>query len=303
MHNRITGLEPSDGIGEAARSGGQTGGPPDESNGSRSPDVLFRPDGRKYREGGRPRAPGRGGGGNIVCCRRCSRQGSSECWTGTRTISLWPPRPRRAFPSVNVPACGGARGVLPVSFFERANQSYFNSVTVSDRPGSGSGSTASPTMPLGPPRCFEKYFTTPGNTGFQAWDTEFGRIGVGICWDQWFPGVRQMHGAEGSGTAVLSNGDRDRMPRPLAGRHAGPCGCEHGSVGGVEPGRAGSGPFGTTDFWGGSFIADEKGAIAGKASADRDGFIAATFDLAAIRQQRPIGACSGTGARTCTGPC
>ena len=47
-----------------------------------------------------------------------------------------------------------------------------------------------------------------------------------------------------------------------------------------------SGPFGTTDFWGGSFIADEKGAIAEKASADRDGFVAATFDLAELRRQR-----------------
>ncbi len=176
--------------------------------------------------------------------------------------------------------------VLPVSFFERANQSYFNSVTVIDSTGERLGLYRKSHMPLGPPRCFEKYFTTPGNTGFQAWDTGFGRIGVGICWDQWFPESARCMALKGAELlfypTAIGTGCHDHWQVVMQG-HAGA-----NMVPLVVSNRVGpeSGPFGTTDFWGGSFIADEKGAIAAKASADRDEFIAATFDLAEIRQQR-----------------
>lgn len=176
--------------------------------------------------------------------------------------------------------------VLPVSFFERSNQSYFNSVTVIGSDGKELGLYRKSHMPLGPPRCFEKYFTTPGNTGFRAWDTEFGRIGVGICWDQWFPESARCMALKGAELlfypTAIGTGYHDHWQIVMQG-HAGanltPL---------IAANRAGpeSGPFGTTEFWGGSFIADEKGAIAAKASADRDEFIAATFDLAEIRQQR-----------------
>ena len=176
--------------------------------------------------------------------------------------------------------------VLPVSFFERANQSYFNSVTVIDADGKELGLYRKSHMPLGPPRCFEKYFTTPGNTGFQAWDTEFGRIGVGICWDQWFPESARCMALKGAELlfypTAIGTGCRDHWQIVMQG-HAG---ANFTPL--VAANRVGSesGPFGTTDFWGGSFIADEKGAIAAKASADRDEFVAATFDLSEIRRQR-----------------
>ena len=176
--------------------------------------------------------------------------------------------------------------VLPVSFFERANQSYFNSVVLIDSGGAQRGLYRKSHMPLGPPRCFEKYFTTPGNTGFRAWDTEFGRIGVGICWDQWFPESARCMALQGAELlfypTAIGTGSHDHWQIVMQG-HAGA-----NMTPLVVSNRVGpeSGPFGTTDFWGGSFIADEKGAIAAKASADRDEFIAATFDLAEIRRQR-----------------
>lgn len=176
--------------------------------------------------------------------------------------------------------------VMPVSFFERANQSYFNSVVVIDADGKELGLYRKSHMPLGPPRCFEKYFTTPGNTGFQAWDTGFGRIGVGICWDQWFPESARCMALKGAELlfypTAIGTGCHDHWQVVMQG-HAGANFTPLVAANRVGPE---SGPFGTTDFWGGSFIAGEKGTLAAKAGADRDDVIAATFDLADIRRQR-----------------
>ena len=76
--------------------------------------------------------------------------------------------------------------VLPVSFFERAGNTQFNSVAVIDADGEILGVYRKTHIPDGLPYA-EKFYFTPGDTGFQVWDTKHGRIGVGICWDQWFP--------------------------------------------------------------------------------------------------------------------
>lgn len=76
--------------------------------------------------------------------------------------------------------------VLPVSFFERAGNTQFNSVAVIDADGEILGVYRKTHIPDGLPYA-EKFYFTPGDTGFQVWDTKYGRIGVGICWDQWFP--------------------------------------------------------------------------------------------------------------------
>ena len=102
--------------------------------------------------------------------------------------------------------------VLPLSFFERANQAYFNSVAIIDATGEFLGLYRKSHMPAGPPRCFETYFTSPGNTGFEAWQTQFGKIGVGICWDQMVSRVRTLPGPPGSRAAVLSDSHRQRLP-------------------------------------------------------------------------------------------
>ena len=76
--------------------------------------------------------------------------------------------------------------VLPVSFFERAGNTQFNSVAVIDADGEILGVYRKTHIPDGLPYA-EKFYFTPGDTGFKVWNTKYGRIGVGICWDQWFP--------------------------------------------------------------------------------------------------------------------
>ncbi|MHB1540185.1 MAG: N-carbamoylputrescine amidase [Steroidobacteraceae bacterium] len=76
--------------------------------------------------------------------------------------------------------------VLPISFFERAGPAYFNSVAVLDADGALLGVYRKSHIPDGP-GYQEKYYFSPGDTGLKVWTTRYARIGVGICWDQWFP--------------------------------------------------------------------------------------------------------------------
>ena len=76
--------------------------------------------------------------------------------------------------------------VLPVSFFERAGPAYFNSIAIIDADGTQLGVYRKSHIPNGPGYQEKSYFS-PGDTGFKVWPTRFARIGVGICWDQWFP--------------------------------------------------------------------------------------------------------------------
>ncbi|HCP18278.1 MAG TPA: N-carbamoylputrescine amidase, partial [Alphaproteobacteria bacterium] len=75
--------------------------------------------------------------------------------------------------------------VLPISFFEKSNNAYFNSVMMIDADGSDMGLYRKTHLPQGP-GYEEKFYFNPGDLGFRVWDTAFGRIGVAICWDQWF---------------------------------------------------------------------------------------------------------------------
>ena len=76
--------------------------------------------------------------------------------------------------------------VLPIGFFERAGNAAFNSVAVADADGSVLGVYRKTHIPDGPGYT-EKFYFSPGDTGFKVWDTRFGRIGIAICWDQWYP--------------------------------------------------------------------------------------------------------------------
>ena len=76
--------------------------------------------------------------------------------------------------------------IIPLSFFEKSGQHYYNSLAFIDNHGELKGIYRKSHIPDGP--CYEeKYYFKPGNTGFKVWKTEFGNIGIGICWDQWFP--------------------------------------------------------------------------------------------------------------------
>ena len=75
--------------------------------------------------------------------------------------------------------------VLPISFFERAGNVMYNSIAIIDADGTVLGVYRKTHIPDGAPYA-EKFYFSPGDTGFQVWKTKYGTIGVGICWDQWF---------------------------------------------------------------------------------------------------------------------
>ena len=76
--------------------------------------------------------------------------------------------------------------VLPISYFEVENNAYYNAIAIIDADGNILGNYRKSHIPDGP-GYLEKYYFNPGDTGFKVWNTKFGKIGVGICWDQWFP--------------------------------------------------------------------------------------------------------------------
>jgi N-carbamoylputrescine amidase len=184
--------------------------------------------------------------------------------------------------------------VIPVSFFERAGQAFFNSVAVVDADGAVLGVYRKSHIP---DSCGyqEKYYFSPGDTGFRVWDTAFGRLGVGICWDQWFPESARcmaLQGAEvllyptaiGSDPPAPDSDSRDAwrlVQRGHAIANAGPL---------VASNRVGveAAPDGEPSirFYGSSFIAAETGALLTEASRDREEVVTATVDLDAARYQR-----------------
>jgi N-carbamoylputrescine amidase len=178
--------------------------------------------------------------------------------------------------------------VIPVSFFERAGQVYFNSLAVVDADGAVLGVYRKSHIPDGP-GYEEKFYFRPGNSGFRVWPTRFGRLGIGICWDQWFPeSARAMMllGAEllfyptaiGSEPHDPHLDTRDPWQRAMIG-HA---------VSNIVPVVAANriGVEGGQSFYGSSFIADPRGDKQAELDRDDEGVIVASFDLAAIAQTR-----------------
>jgi N-carbamoylputrescine amidase len=181
--------------------------------------------------------------------------------------------------------------VLPVSFFERANNAYYNSMVMIDADGEIMGLYRKSHIPDGV-GYEEKFYFNPGDTGFRVWDTMYGRIGAGICWDQWFPECARsmvLQGAEmliyptaiGSEPLDPKYSSADHWQRVMQG-HAGA-----NMVPLVASNRIGSeiGESCSLTFYGRSFIADPLGAIVAEAG-DEEAILLAKFDLAAIRTQR-----------------
>jgi N-carbamoylputrescine amidase len=178
--------------------------------------------------------------------------------------------------------------VVPVSFFERAGQAYYNSVAVVDADGAVLGVYRKSHIPDGP-GYEEKFYFRPGETGFRVWPTRYGRLGVGICWDQWFPeSARAMMllGAEllfyptaiGSEPHEPDLDTRDPWQRAMIG-HA---------VSNVVPVVAANrtGEEDGQRFYGSSFIADGRGDKVTELGRADEGVIAASFDLDALARTR-----------------
>jgi len=178
------------------------------------------------------------------------------------------------------------RVVLPVNFFERANNSYYNTIMMIDEQGRELGIYRKSHIPMGPPGCFEKVYTSPGDTGFKVWATKFGNLGVGICWDQWFPESARCMCVMGADLLFYPTGIgsdcHDHWQTAMQGHAA------SNITPLVASNRIGreAGEFGETTFWGRSFIAGPTGQIVGKASRDREEVVTAEFDLEANREMR-----------------
>ena len=178
--------------------------------------------------------------------------------------------------------------VIPTSIFERDGPCYYNSLVMIDADGSIMGTYRKSHIPDGP-GYQEKYYFRPGDTGFKVWATRFGNVGVGICWDQWFPECARAMALKGADvlmypTAIGSEphdsslDTRDPWRRAMIG-HA---------VSNVIPVVA-SNRIGDEDgqkFYGSSFIADHRGDFAAHFDRADEGVIVATFDLEFLRRHR-----------------
>jgi N-carbamoylputrescine amidase len=181
--------------------------------------------------------------------------------------------------------------VLPVSFFERAGNAYFNSLAMVDADGSVLGVYRKSHIPDGP-GYEEKYYFSPGDTGFRVWETRFGRVGAAICWDQWFPECARAMALQDAEILLYPTAIGDEpLPTPVDSRGPWQRVMQGHAAANVIPIVA-SNRIGTEEsaakltFYGSSFIADETGEKVAEAPIDQRAVLTATFDLDALRATR-----------------
>ena len=182
--------------------------------------------------------------------------------------------------------------VLPISVYERANNTLFNTVAMIDADGSMLGIYRKSHIPDGPGYT-EKYYFSPGDTGFQVWNTCFGNIGVGICWDQWFPEAARAMALMGAELLLYPTAIGSEPPNPTwdSSMHwqrvmQGHAGANLMPV--IAANRTGRevGVNNEITFYGSSFIADATGAKVAEADREEETVLTATFDLDAVRAMR-----------------
>jgi N-carbamoylputrescine amidase len=182
--------------------------------------------------------------------------------------------------------------VLPISFFEKTPWAYFNSVMVIDADGRQLGVYRKTHIPDGP-GYEEKFYFSPGDTGFQVWQTYYGKIGVGICWDQWFPEAARAMALQGAQLLLYPTAIGSEPPHPNIDS------CAHWQR--VMQGHAAAnlmpviaanrigkevGESCEVTFYGSSFIAGPTGEIIQAAGREEETVLVATFDLDEIRARR-----------------
>ena len=182
--------------------------------------------------------------------------------------------------------------VLPISFYERVRQARFNSVAVLDADGSNLGIYRKSHIPDGP-GYHEKYYFNLGDTGFKVWNTRYARIGVGICWDQWFPesaramallGAEMLFyptaiGSEPHDASIVSRDHWQRVQQGHAGANLMPL-IASNRIGLEEQDGY------SISFYGSSFIANQFGEKVEELGEGEEGVRVHSFDLDKLEQVR-----------------
>ncbi len=182
--------------------------------------------------------------------------------------------------------------VLPASVYERAGNAFYNSIAIIDAGGELLGTYRKSHIPESP-GYHEKFYFSPGDTGFKVWRTRFGTLGVAICWDQWFPETARTMalmgaeilffptaiGSEPQDPKIDSRGHWQRTMQGHAAANVMPV---------VASNRIGTETSDrwTVTYYGSSFITDHTGAIVKQADRDSEAIITASFDLEKIREYR-----------------
>jgi len=178
--------------------------------------------------------------------------------------------------------------VLPISFFERAGQVYYNSVVTIDADGAQLGVYRKSHIPDGP-GYEEKFYFRPGDTGFRVWKTRHGNIGVGICWDQWFPEAARSMALQGAEillypTAIGTEPDAPKEDTQAPWQRA----MVGHAVANAMPVAAANriGTEGGLTFYGSSFACDQRGDMKAELGREEEGVAIASFDREELRRYR-----------------
>jgi N-carbamoylputrescine amidase len=187
--------------------------------------------------------------------------------------------------------------VLPISFFERAGNVYFNSLAMFDADGRRLGIYRKSHIPNGP-GYQEKFYFAPGDTGFRVWNTRYGRLGAGICWDQWFPESARIMALMGAELLLYPTAIGSEPPpaAPVDSRLHWQRTQQGHAAANLMP-LITSNRIGTEysvqhpqslhiRFYGSSFIADAGGALVAEAGQEDEAVISASFDLEQLRHAR-----------------
>ena len=189
--------------------------------------------------------------------------------------------------------------VLPISFYEKAGNVLYNSCACIDADGILLGVYRKTHIP-DDHYYQEKFYFTPGNSGFKVFDTRYGKVGIGICWDQWFPETARclaLNGAEvifyptAIGSEPILNVDSSLHWQRVMQGHAAAnivpvIAANRIGLEKVEPSDDNGHPSSALNFYGYSFMSDETGAIVEQASRDREEILYHEYDLDAIAQAR-----------------
>ena len=180
---------------------------------------------------------------------------------------------------------------LPISYFEKSGNCYFNSIAIIDADGTVLGQYRKSHIPTG--ECYEeKFYFCPGDTGFRVFPTKFGKIGVGICWDQWFPETARILALKGAevllfptaigSEPVLSKDSKDHWQHVMQGHAAA------NIMPLVASNRIGTESMdgSSMTFFGSSFISNEFGIRVQELGRTEEGILVQEFDLDLVKEER-----------------